>query len=235
MEWINSYLYLTQGNPEGFLRQRLTRKAQHSINQNNHSWSYTDYRTLLTLICELTTQPINSRVYSNGSVRAIIANHNNTNGSPKLIISEHTRNITAAFDAIDSSAETYDFTSDKTAALSLTAVRFDRFRVLQKNNTIIIFTNRKLSTNEFVNHMRKVVALFPRWFPVKENTTDIWMSLLEETPDNFYTYLAAYLNANYVQDVTQYIETFKNISQNNLEQRRHQFEEQIHKHKIYLI
>lgn len=231
MDWSNSYLYLTKGNPEGFLQQRLTRQAQRSINQNNNSWSYTDCRALLKLMCELTTQPINFRFYSNGGVSAIIANYRNPNTSPQLVISEHTKNITAAFDAIDSSAEMYGFTSDKTAALSLTAVRFDRFRVLQKDNTIIIFTNRKLSTSEFVNHMRKVIALFPRWFPVKENTTDIWMSLLEETPDNFYTYLAAYLNANYVQDVTQYIETFKNISQNNLEQSRQQFETQIHAHK----
>lgn len=226
MEWDNLYSYLVRGNPEGFLQQRLTRKAQRYVNQNNHVQASSDYYTLLKLMCELITQPINFRFYRNESVRSIISNCRNTD-SLQLIISEHTRDITTAFEAIDSPAEEYGFTSDKTAALSLTAVRFDRFKILQKNNTIIIFTNRKLSTVEFINHMRRVVAMFPRWFPVKENTTDVWMSLLEETPDNFYNHLAAYLNANCTQDLTQYIEEFKNIAQNNLEQNKRRFEGQI--------
>lgn len=234
MEWSNVYYYLRRNVVDGFFGTCLNRRAKRELNNNEFSCNMSDFRTLLRIMRKLVEPIYWFESHRNMSVTAVIHNYlkNCATDAPRIIISEHSRDITNSFNAIENfPLEENGITSDKTAAITLTTSRYDRIKVLRKNNTVVIFTNRNITGLEYIGCMRRIIAMFPRWFTVKPDTTDIWMSLIEDTPDNFYNYLAAYFNEHSTQSVEQFIETFKTLGLRSIEARKQQLGHSIANHK----
>ena len=233
MNWSELYEYLKSSNPGGFIKERLSARAQNMVNQNQYVRRIPDHLTLLSLIRLLIKNNIVYQIHQNADVAGLISLYlkEAETVTPKLIISIHNRDVANAFQTLEQQTFEEGITSDKTAAMSLHLSRYDRFKILKKDNTVIIFTNRKLHSIEYIEHMRRIVAMFPRWFETKENTTDIWMSLLEADANNFYNYLATYLNEHCTINIEQHIETFRTLGALSIEMRKHALEESIKGHK----
>ena len=234
MDWSNVYYYLKRNTVDGFFSNCLNRRAKRELNNNEFSCNIADARTLLRLMRKLIEPSYLFELHRNVSVTAVLHTYleNCETDIPRIIISEHSRDITSSFNTIEEfPLEENGTTTDKTAAISLTTARYDRIKVLRKNNTVVIFTNRNITGLEYVDYMRRVIAMFPRWFTMKPDTTDIWMSLIEDTPDNFYNYLAAYFNEHSTQNVEQFIETFKTLGARSIEARRQNLGRTISSHK----
>lgn len=213
MNWSEVYNYLRWKDADGFHKQHLNARALNFFRaHSNYRTIANDYRTLLTILNPLLVQPCTMHYKNNHPVGNMLNTMLSLDTqTPRLIIHQITRDINASFLALDGLDLTrHQVNSDRTAALSLTATRYDRFRVLRKDNCVLIITNKKVI--ESVEYMRKIYALLPRWFAVKENTQDIFMSLVEQTPDNLFIKLAEYYNTQTTVSPEQLIQTFETIA-----------------------